>query len=254
MEKLSQKSTALLIWLKSYKEIKEGKMENQKDIIIVGGGMVGAACAVGLGQLGLNVHLIEASPLPQFHAHSPYDLRISAISLASVQLLQQLQSWQFIEQMRVCPYRGLETWEIEGFATRFRCEELGYDKLGYMVENNVIQLGLWQALSQLDKVQSSIGVKVSRAEKCGQNWKLFLDNGEQYSAPLVIAADGANSQLTASLRALGFGFLCCCNYNVIQIALYNFGNALLGYHYICVTWQQFFPSGSKSSFFRLMWL
>ncbi|AZI15240.1 FAD-dependent oxidoreductase [Avibacterium paragallinarum] len=213
-------------------------MENQKDIIIVGGGMVGAACAVGLGQLGLNVHLIEASPLPQFHAHSPYDLRISAISLASVQLLQQLQSWQFIEQMRVCPYRGLETWEIEGFATRFRCEELGYDKLGYMVENNVIQLGLWQALSQLDKVQSSIGVKVQRAEKCGQNWQLFLDNGEQYSAPLVIAADGANSQFRqlAGIGITGWQYRQDCLLMLVDTELPQQDT----------TWQQFFPSGPRA--------
>lgn len=41
-------------------------MQQQKEIIIVGGGMVGTACAVGLAKLGLQIHLIERSPLPHF--------------------------------------------------------------------------------------------------------------------------------------------------------------------------------------------
>ncbi|MGC8074315.1 NAD(P)-binding protein, partial [Salmonella enterica] len=62
----------------------------QKDMIVVGGGMVGAACALGLGKQGNQVQLIEHAPLPQFQPNSPYDLRISAISVASVNLLKQL--------------------------------------------------------------------------------------------------------------------------------------------------------------------
>lgn len=113
-----------------------------KDIIIIGGGMVGAACAAGFAQQNLNVQLIEKSPLPEFDPEAPYDLRISAISVASVKLLQQLNAWQYIEKMRLCPYRGLETWEIDGFATRFHSADLNLPELGFMVENNLIQLGL----------------------------------------------------------------------------------------------------------------
>ena len=77
----------------------------QKDVIVVGGGMIGAACALGLAQLGLQTQVIERAPLPQFSPDSPYDLRISAISAASVKLLQQLNAWQHIEKMRLNPYR-----------------------------------------------------------------------------------------------------------------------------------------------------
>ncbi|MFZ7201108.1 FAD-dependent monooxygenase [Avibacterium avium] len=213
-------------------------MNTQRDVIIVGGGMVGAACAVGLGQLGLNVQVIESAPLPTFQENSPYDLRISAISLASVQLLQQLQSWQYIEQMRICPYRALETWEIDGFSTYFHCKELDHSELGYMVENNVIQLGLWQAFSQLENVQSSLQAKVERAEKCGENWQIFLTNGEQYSAPLVIAADGANSQLRqiAGIGVTGWQYRQDCLLILVDTELPQQD----------ITWQQFFPSGPRA--------
>ncbi|MFU2079729.1 FAD-dependent monooxygenase [Avibacterium endocarditidis] len=213
-------------------------MNTQRDVIIVGGGMVGAACAVGLGQLGLNVQVIEGAPLPTFQENSPYDLRISAISLASVQLLQQLQSWQYIEKMRTCPYRALETWEIDGFSTYFHCKELDHSELGYMVENNVIQLGLWQALSKLENVQSSLQAKVERAEKCGKNWQIFLTNGEQYSAPLVIAADGANSQLRqiAGIGVTGWQYRQDCLLILVDTELPQQD----------ITWQQFFPSGPRA--------
>ena len=103
-----------------------------QDIIIIGGGMVGAAAAIGLAKQGLNIALIEKNPLPSFDANAAYDLRISAISITSVKLLEELGAWQAISQMRVCPYDGLETWEIEGFNTAFHAAEIGLDKLGFM--------------------------------------------------------------------------------------------------------------------------
>ena len=64
----------------------------QKDVIVVGGGMVGSAAAVGLAQLGLKVQLIERTTLPHFEPNQPYDIRISAISVTSVKLLEQLNA------------------------------------------------------------------------------------------------------------------------------------------------------------------
>ncbi|GAM78743.1 2-octaprenyl-3-methyl-6-methoxy-1,4-benzoquinol hydroxylase [Vibrio ishigakensis] len=54
--------------------------------------------------------------------------------------------WDAIESMRVHPYSVLETWEWEGFNTRFDAADLKLDNMGFMVENRVIQFGLWQSL------------------------------------------------------------------------------------------------------------
>lgn len=206
----------------------------QQQVIVVGGGMVGAACALGLAQLGLQVRLIEKH-LPQYQANSPYDIRISAISVASVALLKQLQAWQFIETQRICPYRHLQTWEVEGFATQFNAQDLGLNELGFMVENNLIQYGLWQAFDS--QVQTSIA-SIQKVEKCGQNWQFFLDNGEQYSAPLVIAADGANSQLRqiAGIGLTGWQYAQDCMLIIVDTELEQQD----------ITWQQFFPSGPRA--------
>ena len=150
----------------------------QKDVIVVGGGMIGAACALGLAQLGLQIQVIERAPLPQFSPDSPYDLRISAISAASVKLLQQLNAWQHIEKMRLNPYRTLETWEIEGFSTRFESRDLNLPELGFMIENNLIQLGLWQAFDVYPNLQTCTNIAIQSVQKCGQHWQCFLTNGE----------------------------------------------------------------------------
>lgn len=209
----------------------------QKEIIVVGGGMVGAACALGLGQQDRNVQLIEHAPLPEFIPDSPYDLRISAISAASVNLLTQLNAWQYIENTRVCPYRALETWEIDGFSTYFHSKELNLPELGFMVENNLIQLGLWQAISTIDNVKTTIS-PIQKIEKCGKNWQIFLANGEAYQAPLVIAADGANSKLRsiAGIGLTGWQYRQTCMLITVTTELEQQD----------ITWQQFYPSGPRA--------
>ncbi|MBN6065800.1 FAD-dependent monooxygenase [Aggregatibacter actinomycetemcomitans] len=210
----------------------------QKDIIVVGGGMIGAACALGLAELGLQIQLIERAPLPEFSPDTPYDLRISAISAASVKLLQQLNAWQHIEKMRLNPYRTLETWEIEGFSTRFESRDLNLPELGFMIENNLIQLGLWQAFAAYPNLQTVTSVAIQSVQKCGQNWQCFLTDGNCYEAPLVIAADGANSQLrdVAGIGLTGWQYRQSCMLILVETELGEQD----------ITWQQFMPSGPKA--------
>lgn len=71
--------------------------------------MVGGALALGLAQQGFTVMVIEhAAPAP-FVADSQPDVRISAISAASVALLKGLGVWEAVQGMRSHPYRRLET-------------------------------------------------------------------------------------------------------------------------------------------------
>lgn len=214
----------------------------QKSAIVVGGGMVGSAAALGLARLGLNVHLIEHAPLPHFdpneESNQPYDIRISAISAASVNLLQELQAWQAIRAMRVCPYRHLETWEIDGFSTRFSAQDLNLPELGYMVENNLIQLGLWHAFAAYPNLSTSVQQPIEHIEKCGQDWQIRLANGDAYSAPLLLACDGANSQLRqlACIGLTGWQYRQSCLLILVETALEQQD----------ITWQQFFPSGPRA--------
>ncbi|MDY2946601.1 MAG: FAD-dependent oxidoreductase [Mannheimia varigena] len=168
-------------------------MNTELDMIVVGGGMVGAATALGLAKQGVKLALLEKNPLPTFEANSAYDLRISAISMGSIQLLEKLGVWEQIISMRTCPYNRLETWEIEGFNTVFSASDLGLEKLGDMVENNLLQITLWEQLKQFPNCVQAVGFEQIFAKREENLWEIQVDN-QTFSAPIIIAADGANSQ------------------------------------------------------------
>ena len=100
------------------------------DVVIVGGGMVGGALALGLTQQGFTVTVIEKNAPPAFDASSPPDVRISAISASSVGLLRGLGVWDSVRKMRAHAYRQLETWEWESAHVVFNAAELKLPELG----------------------------------------------------------------------------------------------------------------------------
>ncbi len=172
------------------------------DVAIVGGGMVGGALALGLAQHGFTVTVIEPSA-PPFAPSAPPDVRISAISAASVGLLKALASGMPVRAMRAHPYRRLETWEWEDAHVTFDAVELKLPELGYMVENNVLQLALWQALTAHEAVTLQVGASLQEMQR-GDPHDVASDQWRRVCGQLVIGADGANSQKCVSWQALAF--------------------------------------------------
>lgn len=171
-------------------------MTNQPiDVAVVGGGMVGAAAALGLAQNGFQVCVVEHQAPAEFDRTSQPDVRISAISSASVTLLKSLGIWHSICEMRSHPYRRLETWEWESASVSFNSAELGLPELGFMVENHVLQLALWQALQAHSNVILLCPARITHMQNQDGKWTLSFANGETLKVPMVIGADGANSQV-----------------------------------------------------------
>lgn len=165
------------------------------DLVIIGGGMVGLALAASLAPQSekrvLRVAIIEAYPpsLPQ----DSITTRVSALNLASQQLLSQLEVWQNIP--RKTAYNKMHVWEKDSFAKiDFDTQGLGIFHLGHIVENHLIQHSLWQKVHQQENVEiitslpQSLGITESNAI-------ITLSNGQLLSAKLVVGADGANSWL-----------------------------------------------------------
>ncbi|WBA15487.1 2-octaprenyl-3-methyl-6-methoxy-1,4-benzoquinol hydroxylase [Salinivibrio proteolyticus] len=211
---------------------------NPFEIIIVGGGMVGAATALGLARQGRQVALIERQVPQPFSPSQPMDLRVSAISHASVALLSDLGAWADIEAMRVCPYRRLETWEAEDSRVCFSAEQLDLPQLGYMVENRLIQLGLWQQFSRYDNLHVFSPASITSMHQKGQQHYVELDNGDTLTAPWLIGADGANSRVRdyAKIGITSWDYRQHCMLINVETASPQQD----------ITWQQFFPSGPRS--------
>ena len=209
------------------------------DAVIVGGGMVGAAAALGLAQQGLQVALIENEEPAGFDPSAPADLRISAIGCASARFLQKLGAWHAVEKMRSVPYRRLETWEVDGSEVKFDAQSLGLPELGFMVENRVLQLALWQQFDACPNLARFCPAKLRHLLKHDDNtWSLQLTTGELLHTQLVIAADGANS-LVRQLAGIGVdGWQYRQNCMLINVETQTPDQD--------VTWQQFFPSGPRA--------
>ncbi|MCL1088315.1 FAD-dependent monooxygenase [Shewanella profunda] len=208
------------------------------DIILVGGGMVGAATAIGLAQMGLKVAVIESFVPEAYHVEQPLDVRVSAISAASETLLNRLGAMDALLKMRNVPYLGLETWELDGCITQFHSSQIGASHLGHIVENRLIQLALWQQMAQLDGITLYCPDKVAAFARGSDGVSVCLQSSIKLVAKLLIGADGANSQVR---QWAGIGI---SGWDYAQSAMLINIKTAQGQQ--DVTWQQFTPKGPRS--------
>ena len=172
------------------------------DVIINGGGMVGATLACLLAKQSLKVAVIEAFETTPFTSGDEYDLRVSAISRASQNAFIEAGVWDDIIAMRATPYEAMDVWDSEGEGNvRFEAAELGEPELGHIIENKVIQLALNNALKKTDAVTLYQPNKLQDFQLSKQvidnkdKVVVTLDSGDQLSTALLVGADGANSQV-----------------------------------------------------------
>jgi len=172
------------------------------DILVVGGGMTGTALALGLSQQGWHVGLVEAGeraallqPPVTVKSVADFEPRVSAISMASQQLLDSLGAWQGVVAGRHCPYQGMTVWDGDGTGRiHFDAAELQARALGTIVENRSLVRALFE-LVETSGVELIDGVQVTGCSQEGDQRSIELADGRKLGARLVIAADGANSRL-----------------------------------------------------------
>ncbi|WP_284245902.1 FAD-dependent oxidoreductase [Thalassotalea insulae] len=204
------------------------------DCVIVGGGMVGAASALALAQLGLTVAVIEKSAPATFSSDQAFDLRVSAISLGSQHLLEQLGAWQQLVKWRLCPYHRLGVWEHDFVNTEFLADEIAQPYLGHIIENRLIQLSLWQQITVEDNI--TLLCPESLVNFSQNDQEVIVQLAEQsIGCKILVAADGANSQVRqlANIGITGWDYQQACLLVNVETAAEQQD----------ITWQQFTPTG-----------
>ncbi|MEN2395478.1 2-octaprenyl-3-methyl-6-methoxy-1,4-benzoquinol hydroxylase [Pseudomonas halotolerans] len=165
------------------------------DLLIVGAGMVGSALALALQGSGLQVLLLDGSPMSvkPFDPQAAFEPRVSALSAASQRILDRLGVWDGIIARRASPYTDMHVWDGSGTGQiHFSAASLHAEVLGHIVENRVVQDALLDRLHDCD-LGLLANARLEQMRRSGDDWLLTLADGRTLRAPLVIAADGANS-------------------------------------------------------------
>lgn len=173
---------------------------NHYDVIVVGAGIVGATMAVALSGSDLNIALVEASELrsgwpPIENTVTGYDVRVSAITPASKQFLDDIHVWEDIASQRFSPYFDMNVWDGDGTASiQFSAKDYALSELGFVVENRIIAAALINRLRELRDVSLHSESLIEAIEQVdGGGYCIDIKGGERLSAEVLIAADGANS-------------------------------------------------------------
>jgi 2-octaprenyl-3-methyl-6-methoxy-1,4-benzoquinol hydroxylase len=165
-----------------------------RDVVVVGGGVVGGACALALAKFGLEVALVEAREPPRWAA-AQRDLRVYAFAPDNAALLDALGVWKPVRDARVEPYRRMRVWDAAGggeFAVD--ADALGRRELGWIVEHGLLVDRLWSALPAAG-VEVLCPAKVESLAQDERGVRLGLDSGRSIEARIAIAADGGDSAL-----------------------------------------------------------
>ena len=222
--------------------------ENSFDVLIVGAGMIGSALAVALGDYNLNIAIFDRNPPKPFNHDQMLDLRVSALSYASEQILRQLNVWNHMKSMRMCPYRKMAVWErlkepfnsISAHLNRtvFDSSSICHDQLGFIVENRVVQLSLQQSMKAYKNIKFICPTLIKNINISEESQKLTLDDDRVFCGKLIIGADGVNSQVrkNANLGITQKDYEQQCLVATVEIVDGDQDT----------TWQAFTPTGPQS--------
>ena len=144
---------------------------------------------------GLQVLLLDGSPLSvkPFERDAAFEPRVSALSAASQRILERLGVWDGIVDRRASPYAEMQVWDGSGTGqVHFSAASVHAEVLGHIVENRVVQDALLDRLHDCD-LGLLANARLEQMRRSGDDWLLTLADGRNLRAPLVIAADGANS-------------------------------------------------------------
>ncbi|WP_271271921.1 2-octaprenyl-6-methoxyphenyl hydroxylase [Aliamphritea hakodatensis] len=190
-------------------------MNSHYDIVIVGGGMVGASLAAALIQasqtLGLKIAIIEAHALPEsaVEGYQPsYDARSTALAYGSRVIYERMGLWDTL-QTHLAAISDIHVSDQGRFGmTRLHAADENVPALGYVVENRWLGQVLLNRLQADDvtNIEFICPATVTDIQPAAENMQLQLEHaGEstQLTAELVVMADGGRSPLR---QKMGIGY------------------------------------------------
>ncbi|MEZ5599607.1 MAG: FAD-dependent monooxygenase [Candidatus Competibacteraceae bacterium] len=172
------------------------------DLLIVGGGMVGASLACALDGQDLRIGLIEAAPLT-VSAHPGYDDRTLALAQGTRRIFQTLDLWETLAATAT-PIRQIHISErgSPGFA-HLDCRDEGVEALGYVAEARLIGAALLAKLPTLRNVELLCPARLETVriepDAACIDVRFADERTVELRTRLLVAADGARSPVREQL-------------------------------------------------------
>lgn len=181
-------------------------MDCRYDVLIVGGGLVGASLACALGETPLQVALVEEVPL-RAPSQPSYDERVIALSWGSRRIFEGLGLWTALAQ-EAEPIRQVHISDRGHFGfAHLHCEEQGTEALGYVVPARALGRALYQRIADQGRVSLWCPTQLRDYQADAQGVVARLDrDGQrvQVGALLLVAADGGSSPIRERLGLDGW--------------------------------------------------
>jgi len=161
------------------------------DVLIIGGGLVGASLAAALKPSGLSVALVEAQPVSS--QNEGWDSRIYAISPGNAAFLAENDAWQRLNMSRVQQVEQMRVFGDVDAELDFSAYQLGAPELAFILENRLLLQALWQGLQQQDNLTLFHPACCASLAWHDDAAFLQLEDGREISAKLIVGADGRDS-------------------------------------------------------------
>jgi len=188
------------------------------DVVIVGGGLVGASLAAALKHSGLSLALVESQsllmpesvppgqPSPQSSpacggggerenplSDDDWDSRIYAISPGSRSFLEQSGAWSLLDAGRIAPVEAMRVFGDTGAELEFSAYQMGVAELACILENRALQHVLREVLRQQENLTLFHPARCTALKFADEAATLTLEDGRTLDAKLIVGADGRDS-------------------------------------------------------------
>lgn len=171
-------------------------MNDHYDLLIVGGGLVGASLSFALAHLPLRIAVIEAKSLAMPHP-APADSRSIALSYGSAKIFSSLNLWSDLFTVST-PIKKIHVSDQGHFGSAlFSAEEIAVPAFGYVIPFETINQTLLNHLLPCKTVDIIAPAQITDLTKnASEHWEINLKQGDEHriiTTKLLIAADGNNS-------------------------------------------------------------
>ena len=175
------------------------------EVLVVGGGLVGATLAGVLATAGIDTALVDRED-PAAVLDTGFDGRASAIAAGSRHMFEAVGLWDHVPAAQ--PILDIHVTDgrigrrASPLGLRYDHREVG-EAMGHIVENRHLRMAQQHFLATRDNLHHYAPVAVARVVRREHDAEARLADGRRIRARLVCACDGRNSRLReeAGIRA-----------------------------------------------------